>query len=79
MITEDMTIEKVLREYPGANDLFLKYGLDCNGCQIAEYESIGHAARVYGVDLDALLKDLNEMEFEELLDIKGANRQSKNR
>lgn len=62
MITQDMTIEDVLRKYPGANEVFLKYGLDCSGCQIAEYESIGHAARVYGINLEALVKDLNEME-----------------
>lgn len=62
MITSDMKIEEVLRKYPKATEVFLKYGLDCVGCQVAEYESIGHAARVYGINLDALLKDLNEME-----------------
>lgn len=61
MITENMTIEEVLSKYPGANGVFLKYGLDCSGCQIAEYESIGHAAKVYGIDIKALLKDLNEL------------------
>lgn len=61
MITENTTIEEVLSKYPRANKAFLKYGLDCSGCQIAEYESIGHAARVYGIDLKALLKDLNEI------------------
>jgi hybrid cluster-associated redox disulfide protein len=62
MITEDMTIEEVFRRYPGANDVFLRHGLDCVGCQIAEYESIGHAARVYGINLEALLNDLNKLE-----------------
>lgn len=62
MITKDMTMEEVLIKYPKANDIFLKYGLDCMGCQVAEFESIGHASRVYGIDLEALLKDLNEME-----------------
>jgi len=62
MITAEMTVEEVLMKYPKANDIFLEYGLDCMGCQVAEFESIGHAARVYGVNLDALLKDLNEME-----------------
>lgn len=62
MITAEMTVEEVLMKYPKANDIFLKYGLDCMGCQVAEFESIGHAARGYGIDLDALLKDLNEME-----------------
>ncbi|MDO8446024.1 MAG: DUF1858 domain-containing protein [Deltaproteobacteria bacterium] len=62
MITKDMTMEEVLMKYPKANDIFLKYGLDCMGCQVAEFESIGHAARIYGINLEALLKDLNEME-----------------
>jgi hybrid cluster-associated redox disulfide protein len=62
MITENTTIEEVLAKYPGANKVFLKYGLDCAGCQVAEYESIGHACKVYGIKLDALLKELNEME-----------------
>ena len=61
MITEDMTIEEVMLKYPKANSIFMKYGLDCIGCQVAEFESIGHASRVYGIDLEALLKDLNEM------------------
>lgn len=61
MITEDATIEEVLTKYPYANNIFLKFGLDCFGCQIAEYESIGHACRIYGIKLEALLKELNEM------------------
>jgi len=61
MISEKTTIEEVLTMYPEANKIFLKYGLDCIGCQVAEFESIGHACRVYGIDLEALLEDLNEM------------------
>lgn len=60
MITEKTTIEEVLTRYAGANEIFLKYGLDCSGCQIAEFESIGHACMVYGIKLEALLKELNE-------------------
>lgn len=62
MITESTTIEEVLSTNAKANEIFLKYGLDCSGCQIAELESIGHACSVYGIELEALLKDLNEME-----------------
>lgn len=60
MITESTTIEEVLTKHPNANGIFLKYGLDCSGCQIAEFESIGHACMVYGIKLEALLKELNE-------------------
>lgn len=61
MITENTTIEEVLGKYPRANEIFLRYGLDCIGCQIAEYETIGRACKVYGININALLNDLNEM------------------
>lgn len=62
MITENMTIDEVLVRLPKASDVFLKYGLDCMGCQVAEFESIRHACKVYGIKLEALLKELNELE-----------------
>ena len=62
MITAEMTIEEVLLRLPKANNIFLKHGLDCMGCQVAEFESISHACKVYGINLDALLKELNELE-----------------
>lgn len=62
MINENSTIEEVLSRYAGANDIFLKFGLDCSGCQIAEFESIGHACKVYGIKLEALLLELKKLE-----------------
>lgn len=62
MITADLTIDEVLLRLPKANGIFLKYGLDCMGCQVAEFESISHACKVYGINLEALLKELNELD-----------------
>lgn len=59
MISGDMKIADVMRSYPQTVPVFCKFGLDCSGCQIAEYEEIAHGAKVHDVDLPALLAALN--------------------
>ncbi len=60
MIHKDMKIEDVLRKYPQTIPVFRRFGFDCAGCQLSEFENIEHGARVHKIDLDALLKGLNE-------------------
>lgn len=59
MITRDMTIEDIMRSYPQTVDVFKRFGLDCNECQIAAYEAVEHGAGVHKVDIDELLDELN--------------------
>ena len=59
MITKDMKIEEVLRKYPRTIPAFARFGIDCAGCQLSEYENIEHGARVHGIDLERLLEALN--------------------
>ncbi|NIQ95252.1 MAG: DUF1858 domain-containing protein [Desulfuromonadales bacterium] len=61
MITPEMTIGDVLRRYPQTAKVFRKFGLECMDCQIANLEEIGHGAGVHKVDLDELLKELNDL------------------
>jgi hybrid cluster-associated redox disulfide protein len=62
-VTEDTTVEEILR-YPGTSSTLVKHGIHCPTCPFAQFEigrlKIGDVARNYGVDLDALLKELNE-------------------
>lgn len=62
-ITEDTTIEEILR-HPGTSSTLVKHGIHCPTCPFAQFEigrlRIGDVARNYGVNLDALLKELNE-------------------
>ena len=60
MIHKDMKIEDVLRRYPQTIQVFRRFGFDCAGCQLSEFENIEHGARVHKIDLEALLKGLNE-------------------
>ena len=60
-ITREMTFNEVLRAYPDAVKVLRKFGMNCFGCLGAEAESLEYGAVAHGVDLEALLKDLNEV------------------
>jgi hybrid cluster-associated redox disulfide protein len=60
MITRDMKIEDIIRKYPKTIEIFKGFGLECSACSIAAYEDLEHGAGVHKVDIDKLLKRLNE-------------------
>lgn len=60
MIHKEMKIEEVLRRYPRTIPVFERFGIDCTQCQLSEYENLEHGAKVHGIDLGALLKELND-------------------
>lgn len=59
-ITSEMTIAEALRVNAQAAKVFMSHGMHCLGCAAATGESIAQAAAVHGVDLEKLLKELNE-------------------
>ncbi len=58
-ITREMTIAEVVQKYPQTVPVFLAHGLMCFGCAIARFENIEQGAMAHGIDVDALIKDLN--------------------
>jgi len=62
-ITKDTTLDKIL-EYPRAEKILGKYKVPCLGCPFAKMEmqglKIGDICKMYGIDIDNLLKDLNQ-------------------
>ena len=58
-ITKDMGIIDAVQQYPEIVEVFQDYGLGCIGCMAAHYETIGQGAGAHGLDVDALLKDIN--------------------
>ncbi len=59
MIDRNMKIEDVLRNHPQTIPVFARFGIDCAGCQLSEFENIEHGAKVHGIDLEELLRQLN--------------------
>jgi hybrid cluster-associated redox disulfide protein len=58
-ITKDTTIVEALK-FPGVEEVLSKYGIGCMGCPMISFEKIGDIAIMHGVNLDKLLKELNE-------------------
>lgn len=59
-ITKDMLIGEIIRNKPEAVETLLSFGLGCIGCPASQMESVEEAAMVHGIDVDELLKALNE-------------------
>lgn len=62
-ITKDMNIEEVVNKYPETMMVFMKHGMHCIGCHISAFENIEEAAMVHGIDVNALLEDLNSVVY----------------
>jgi hybrid cluster-associated redox disulfide protein len=61
MITADMPIGQVIGMYPDTISVFLQHGLGCVGCAIARFENIRAGAMAHGINLEALIEDLNRV------------------
>jgi len=60
-ITKDINIEEVVTQYPETMMVFMKHGLHCVGCHVSAFESIEDGAMAHGIDVDALVEDLNRV------------------
>jgi len=58
-ITREMPISQIVRDFPQAAEIFFKYGLHCLGCAAARFENVEQGAMAHGIDVEALMKDLN--------------------
>jgi hybrid cluster-associated redox disulfide protein len=58
-ITKDMAIGEIVQKYPQTVKIFLRHGLMCVGCAAARFETMEQGATAHGINVEALLKDLN--------------------
>lgn len=59
-ITKDMIIGDILAVHPGNAAILMASGMGCVGCPSAQGESLEEAAMVHGLDVENLLKSLND-------------------
>ncbi len=59
-ITRDSLIGDILDAYPDTAQFFLGMGMHCLGCPSARGESVAQACAVHGVDVEELVKSINE-------------------
>lgn len=60
VITDSMTLGDVIKTWPETAEVFFQFGLHCIGCHISAFESVKDGAMVHGVDVEKLVKALNE-------------------
>ena len=61
MITKDTGIIEAVQSHPEIMEVFAEYGLGCIGCMAAHFETIGKGAGAHGIDVDALIEDINKV------------------
>lgn len=59
-ITKEMTIGEILRKNPDVAPILMGAGMHCLGCPSAQGESLEEAAMVHGIDIDVLMKSIQE-------------------
>ncbi len=59
-ITKDMTIGEVLSTCPELAEVFMGFGMHCISCPVSQMETVEEASMVHGIDINFLLKKLNE-------------------
>jgi hypothetical protein len=59
-ITETMSIPEIVEKFPATTEVFSRYGLHVQGYKALEHENLFATSRVHQIDLQAILKDLNQ-------------------
>ena len=59
-IKKDMTIGDVLKIDESLGEVFLGFGMHCIYCPMSQMETLEEASEVHQIDLDLLIKKLNE-------------------
>ncbi|AEF95154.1 Domain of unknown function DUF1858 [Desulfotomaculum nigrificans CO-1-SRB] len=60
-ITKDMTMGYIVKQYPQTVEVFQRYGMGCLSCPTAQLESLEKGAMLHGIDIEALLAELNKV------------------
>ena len=59
-IHKDMTFAELIKQDPNAAKKLADQGLFCGGCPMAQFETIAQGAQMHEVDIEELIKELNE-------------------
>lgn len=60
-ITKQMSILEIVQKHPETVEVFRNYGMGCLGCSAARFENVEQGAAAHGIDIDALIADLNKI------------------
>ncbi len=59
-VTKDMGIMDIVTSHPETMEVFAQFGMGCIGCAAAHFENLEAGAKVHGIDVDAMVKAMND-------------------
>ena len=59
-VTKKTTVGEIVNKYANGKNILLGFGLHCFGCPMSQMETVEEAAMVHGVDVNFMIKKLNE-------------------
>lgn len=59
-VTKDMVIGQIIQVDRGIIPILMNAGMHCLGCPSAQMESIEDACAVHGMDVEVLIKEIND-------------------
>jgi hybrid cluster-associated redox disulfide protein len=60
-ISKNMGITEVVTKHPETVAVFRNYGMGCLGCAASRFENIEQGANAHGINVEALIADLNKV------------------
>lgn len=59
-VTKDMVIGQIIQVDRGIIPILMNSGMHCLGCPSSQMESLEDACAVHGMDVDVLIKEIND-------------------
>lgn len=59
-IQQKMTVRELLDRFPETAKVFIHRRMACVGCPVEEFDTLEDAARIYQIDVQELLNDLQQ-------------------
>ena len=59
-VSKDMGIMDIVTKHPETLEIFAQFGMGCIGCAAARFENLEAGAKVHGIDVDAMVKAMND-------------------
>jgi len=60
-ITKDANIANLITEHPEVAAVLMNANMHCLGCMMAHNENLEQACAVHGIDVDAMVEEINGM------------------
>ena len=59
-VNKETTLGEILKNYSNAEDVLTGFGMHCFSCPMSQMETVEEAGEVHGLDVDFMVKKLNE-------------------